>query len=241
MMAFAALPMDTPLRKAPVAVLDWETTWDDMHGQYPVSVAVIHCELGLRGSEKVVLNQLIDPLVQIREEATRIHGIDNEKVKNAPTMKDVLPGVLELISGRILAAYNLPFDWCILDEQCKIHELDGPVFGFLDPLVWAKVADRRERGKKLSDVARRRGFRFDAHDAAADALTTARVMPLLLRDLRSVTGFDCKQLDTVAGIWEFTKREGLGWERWYKGWCAKQPDRDEPELKYHSLLLPKIA
>lgn len=239
-MAFVTGTSDMPLRRAPVAILDWETTWDDMRGQYPVSVAVVHCEMGVMGSEKVVMNQLIDPMTNIRPEATKIHGIDNEKVKDAPTMRDVLPDVLKLIDGRVLGAYNLPFDWCILDEQCKIHGLDGPSFGFIDPLVWAKVADRRQKGKKLSDVARRRGFRFDAHDAAADALTTARVAPLLLRDLRSITGFDCKALDTVAGIWEFTKKEAIAWEDNYKGWCARQ-NRSEPELKWHNLLMPQIA
>jgi DNA polymerase III epsilon subunit-like protein len=223
----------SPLRRAPVAILDWETTWTD-DAQHPVSVAVVHCELGVVGSEKLVMNQLIKPSVPIRPEATKIHGIDDAKVANSPSVQQVIPEIMKHLDGRVLAAFNLPFDWEILaDRMVEIQEVPLS-FGMLDPLVWAKVADKYQRGKKLTDVARRRGIVFQAHDASSDAMATARVMPLLLRDLRQM-GVSTKAFDSVGAIWEWTKFEGLAWEVNYKNHCRLNNKRP-PSLSYHRIL-----
>lgn len=238
-MSFIQPDSDMPLRRAPVAVIDWETTWDSFRQQYPVSVAVVHCELGIKGTEVPVFQSLINPMVRISQEATDIHGIDNDAVADAPECHEVLPQILDLIDGRVLASYNLPFDWQILHDECKRAGLDAPPFGCLDPLVWAKVVDKYEKGKKLGQVAARRGIMFDAHEAVADAMTTAKIMPLLLQGLRYQKGFNVRYLDSVAGIWGYTVHEALAWEDWYEGWCAKN-DRQKPELKWRGLMRPQM-
>jgi DNA polymerase-3 subunit epsilon len=230
--------LDRPLRLCPLAVLDFESTWLDTGEQHPVSVALIHAELGRSGNETIFTHELIKPSVPIRPEATAIHGITDEMVAHADPICDILDRLLDGIEGRVLCSYNLPFDWGILDEQLRMAgylEEDCPEFGFLDPLVWAKVTDKFEKGKKLTDVARRRGLVFAAHDASADAITTARVAPLLLRDLKSMKGFDHKVLDSVGSMWEWTKKEAIAWEVWFRNYCYRQ-NRPIPDCKWHEIL-----
>jgi DNA polymerase III epsilon subunit-like protein len=222
------------LRGAKVAVIDFETTWDDdsARTQHPVSVAVVHCDLGVLGSERVVLNQVINPECRIRPEATAIHGISNERVFDKPTFDKVLPEIAEAIDGRVLASYNLPFDWGVLN----LYAPGLCPFGSLDPLVLAKVADQFKRSKKLVDVAARRGINLEnAHDACADALATARVIPLLLRDIKQAKTFRPEALDSVAGIWDWTCREAIAWERWYASSRARD-GKPTPDLQWHKLL-----
>lgn len=238
-MTFIGPDSDMPLRRAPVAVIDWETTWDSFRQQYPVSVAVVHCELGIKGTEVPVFQSLINPEVRISKEATDIHGIDNDAIRDAPLCADILPQILEFVDGRALASYNLPFDWQILHDECENAGLEAPPFGCLDPLVWAKVADKYKRGKKLHEVAGRRGIRFDAHQAVADAMATAKIMPLLLGDLKRMSGFSPGALDTIKGIWGYTVSEALAWEKWYEDYCVRK-DKPKPELKWRSLMRPQM-
>lgn len=220
------------LRKCPVVVIDWETTWEDNEDrtQHPVSVALVHCDLGVAGSERVVFTSTIKPKVRIREEATKIHGISNEMVEKSPSVEDLVPDLERFLDGRVLASYNIPFDVPIL--QRYVAEIP---YGTLDPLIWAKVVDQYKPSKKLVDVAGRRGITFAAHDASADALTTAKIMPMLLAELKGTKKFDPKSLDSVAGIWAYTQKEALAWERWYRSSCETK-GRPEPRLDWHRIL-----
>lgn len=219
---------DLPLRRSKVAVVDFETTWENNEDrtQHPVSIAVVHCDLGVVGSEKVVFYETIRPSVEISEEATAIHGITNDDVRNSPFMEELVQDLRCLLDGRLLAAYNIPFDVPLL--QRYIPEIP---FGTLDPLVWARVVDRKKNGKSLVKVAERRGFKFAAHRADEDALVTARLMPRLLAELKSVKGFDPVTLDSIYLLWLYTKVEALKWEKWLEGHAKGKVD-----MAWHKLL-----
>lgn len=205
-----------PLRGAPIAVLDFETTGVDPRTCHPVQVAVATCRLG-ESEPEVAFRTLIRPPSPIPEAASAIHDITDADVADAPTMAEALPDLLSLLNGRVLAAYNLPFDWQILARFAPSIPF-GSICGF----VLARAIDKFERGKKLSDVASRRGIRFDAHDAGSDALTTARLLPVLLRELARgkerqdrygrthKDGPWCEPADlrSVGALWRWTLRAG---------------------------------
>ena len=64
-------------------------------------------------SGAVVIDSLVKPSIQIPLDSTRIHGISNEDVIDAPPFRMVYNELLNkvLIPGRPLAAYNSDFDW----------------------------------------------------------------------------------------------------------------------------------
>ena len=59
---------------------------------------------------KVLLNTLVNPKRNIPWYASKVHGISSAMVKGMPTLEDLLPNILEVISGQKLVIYNAPFD-----------------------------------------------------------------------------------------------------------------------------------
>ena len=234
-----ALVMDPaakrPLRGAPVAVLDFETTGPDPRSCVPVQVAVAHYLLG-DSEPDVVYASLINPGVPIPEGATAVHHITDEAVKDAPTWTEALEPLLHALEGRVLVAFNLPFDWQILARGVVAsgRSLSELPFGGLDPLVWAKVAHRYQKGKKLVDVAARYNVPIDAHDASGDVLATARVMPKLLHDLGRHQECGRDPLLSVGAMWAWTLRNALAEDRGYAAWCRTQ-GRLDPILYWEEL------
>ena len=213
------------LRGAPVAVIDYETTGVNPLTCAPVSVAVVHLDLGDTEPE-IVYQSLINPGMPIPEESTEIHGITDEDVQGAPTPEQACARVSELCEGRVLAAYNLPYDWQILNRYAPT-----PFMG-LCGYVMARACDKYEKGKRLADVAARRDLEFDAHDAGSDALVTGRLLPILLRDLGrgrknrwgNLGGPWCEpgDLHSVGAFWEWTVRNGRAQERDLAAYFEKQ-------------------
>ncbi|MBL3664558.1 3'-5' exonuclease [Streptomyces sp. M2CJ-2] len=86
-----------------VVVLDTETT--GLHdGARIVEIAV----LGVDGS--VLLDSLVNPGDPIPADATRIHGITNDTVKDAPSFSSLLVPLTEALHGRKVVIYNRDFD-----------------------------------------------------------------------------------------------------------------------------------
>ena len=59
---------------------------------------------------RVLLSSLVKPSSAIPLAAQKIHGITNEMVSNAPSWPVLWPSIRNFLFGRIIAAYNAPFD-----------------------------------------------------------------------------------------------------------------------------------
>ena len=232
-MGVLACDEDRPMRGAPTAILDFETTGTEPGMRHPVQIAVLRCRLG--DDLDPVWQTLVRPPVPIPAEAAAVHGITDDRVADAPPFRDVATRLLELLDGHILCAYNLPFDHAVLTEALADEGRVGqapPLVG-LDPLVWAKVVDKYERGKRLEDVAGRRGITFPAHDAAADVTATARVMPLLLRELALSRELVRRELHHLDRFWRWQRRTALTQEQEYRDW-RRRNSGDEPTMAWHA-------
>lgn len=84
-------------------VLDTETT--GLHDSARIVEIAI---LSIDG--EVLLDSLVNPGVPIPAEATRIHGITDEMVKDAPTFSDLLVPLTAALHGRKVVIYNRDFD-----------------------------------------------------------------------------------------------------------------------------------
>ncbi|MDX2697119.1 3'-5' exonuclease [Streptomyces ipomoeae] len=85
------------------AVLDTETT-----GLHDSARIVEIAVLGIDGS--TLLNSLVNPGVPIPAEASRIHGITDGMVKDAPTFSDLLVPLTGALMNRKIVIYNQAFD-----------------------------------------------------------------------------------------------------------------------------------
>lgn len=225
---------------ARIAMIDVETTGID-----PTCERIVEIAVAVGESRQVVSRHswLVNPGIPIPAAATQVHGITNEMVRcEGISLRDALVELDAVIAGSVVAAYNAPFD---------NEFITGPAMGldvpcnewrdsvWLDPLVWAKEAQKYERSKKLGAVAERLGVPVvgQAHRATADAETALHVLYALRRpsawaDWGRRQGIaDADSLRTALGTFfpadldaciEAQERLRAEQEADFKAWQAKQ-------------------
>lgn len=90
--------------------LDTETTGIDGRAEI-VEIAVVD------HGGATLLDTLIRPDDIIPAEVTRIHGIDDTMVADAPRWPDVYPLLAEIIHGRTVVVYNAEFDFRLVNQM----------------------------------------------------------------------------------------------------------------------------
>lgn len=96
--------------------LDTETTGLDETAE-AIELAVVNSQ------GEILIDTLIKPSSPIPKTATDLHGITNAHVANAPCWQDIYPEIAALLTGRLVLAYNAPFDTRILQQTCRIYRL----------------------------------------------------------------------------------------------------------------------
>lgn len=101
--------------KKPIIFFDLEATGTDTGTDRIVEIAMI--KLHPNGNKEKYVKRL-NPTIPISAEATGIHGISNEDVKDAPTFKMVAKEISEWMRGCDLGGYNaVRFDIPMLAEE----------------------------------------------------------------------------------------------------------------------------
>lgn len=131
---------------------------------------------------------LLNPGVPIPPEVTEVHGITNEKAALGDPPAEALEEIISILASALnhemaLVVYNARFDISMLDREAKRHNLiplsERAKLKIVDPLILDKQMVEKRRGKRTLDlVCGHYNIPFDpdsAHDAAADALYSARL------------------------------------------------------------------
>ena len=157
--------------------LDTETT-----GLYPPRDKIVEIAI-INGDGEVLLNTLVNPEREIPAEVIDIHGIDNKMVKDSPTIEDLEPKLMEILSGKTLIVYNLDFDIRFLsrevvdsikDEYCCMKRF-ARVYG-----EW-NINHGNYKWQSLTIAADYIGYKWKgkAHRALADTLACRAVWEYL--------------------------------------------------------------
>lgn len=175
-----------------IIVFDTETTGLTLHPDAPLHKQPKIIELGAallneKGEVVETLSQLINPGEIITEEITRITGITNADLVDAPSFEQALPMLRQIFSEAFAVfAHNLPFDKAMLrNDLARINCLDFPW-----PLQeYCTVGIHKEfwgRNPKLTEL-----YEFatgeplpQTHRALDDVMALVRVVKVL--DLHSV-------------------------------------------------------
>jgi DNA polymerase III epsilon subunit family exonuclease len=164
---------------ARIAVVDTETTgFSPAEGHALVEVAVVR----LAGVEPAAeWSTLMHPGRPIPPDASRIHGITDAMVQDAPGPAEVARRLREEIGERVLVFHNAPFDLPFLIELLRAQGQPPILNPIIDTLGLARGL-YPEGGNGLEALARRLGIEAgEAHRALGDARTTARVLRALAR------------------------------------------------------------
>lgn len=182
---------DTPLDQAPLVVLDTETT-----GLYPamghrvVEVAAVRLE-GWR--EVNSFSALVNPGRPMDPGASRVNGIYDEDLMDAPPFSSVAPSLHRLLDGAVIVAHNARFDANFLGMEYSLFNAEAPTFE--GPLeidnAWMCTLQLARRlftfnRNSLGHVAQILGVRTGrAHRALNDVYTTIGILKRMSREFHN--------------------------------------------------------
>jgi DNA polymerase III subunit epsilon len=160
--------------KKPLAIFDLETTGINLSSDRIVEIAIIKI---MPDSSVQRKRKLLNPEMPIPPQATEVHGITNEMVKDAPTFKQAANEIKQFIDGCDLAGYNSNrFDVPILMEEFLRAGIE------ID-LKTTKLVDVQRIFHQMEQRTLSAAYKFycsknleDAHSAEADAGATWEVL-----------------------------------------------------------------
>lgn len=185
-------------------VLDIETT-----GTHPVRNEII--EIGAvyveNGQPIKKFNQLVCPKEAISEYITAITGIDDEMVKHAPTIEEVMPKFIEFCGDVPLIGHNIIlFDYRMLKAQATKLGYSFEKMG-LDTLVISRKMLQELPSRKLGALCEHYNISLEnAHRAYDDAYATYELFKKLQESFEEIAP---KLFTPEPMLWEMPKWEPI--------------------------------
>ncbi|MGE7950852.1 3'-5' exonuclease [Lysinibacillus xylanilyticus] len=154
-------------------VLDFETTGLSNNTDEIIQVAAVRYE-NFEEKEKFVT--FVKPSKRIPYDATEINGISNDDVKDAPSIKEILPKLLEFLKDDVIVAHNASFDMKFLLSAMYKEEIEYRKFKAIDTLALSRKHIDFTKNHKLSTL---KSFlklnHLKSHDALHDCYVTAEL------------------------------------------------------------------
>jgi len=179
-------------------VVDIETTGGAARYHKIIEIAIVTLE-----HDQIVdqYSTLVNPQKTIPAFITSLTGISNEMVDNAPTFRDIADKINELTEGKIFVAHNVNFDYSFLKQEFNIL---GSKFD-RKKLCTVRLAKKIFPGFSsygLGSLTNRLDIRIkNRHRALGDALATAKVLELLIKnDSKDFIGFSLKKTSREATL-----------------------------------------
>ncbi len=200
--------MNLKLHK-PLCIFDLETTGINVAKDRIVEICVLKVNPDASRESKT---WLVNPETPIPKEASAVHGIFDEDVKDAPTFKEIASKIMTMISGCDLGGFNSNrFDVPLLAEELLRAGVDFDLNKF--KLVDAQTIFHKMEPRNLSAA-----YKFyckkeleNAHSAEADVMATFEVLdaqvghyPDLPKDVAGLSDFSYhNKFADLAGMIHF--------------------------------------
>ena len=162
-------------------VFDLETTGISFRTEKITEIGIMKVK---NGEVIDTFETFVNPEKPIPMRVQEITNITDDMVKDAPTIEEVLPKVLEFFGDSVLVAHNADFDTSFIKYNC---EKMGLKFDntYLDTLRLAKDLFPEYKKYKLGIIAENLGIKVEvAHRALDDVDTTVKVFNVMLKMLK---------------------------------------------------------
>lgn len=158
-------------------IVDIETTGGS-HERDKITEICILVHDGLTVTEK--FTTLINPERHIPEYISRMTGITNQMVENAPKFYEVAKKIVEMTEGHIFVAHNVNFDYNFIRQEFRSLGYDWKRDKLCTVRLSRKLLPRRV-SYSLGRLCESLGITIEArHRAAGDAEATAQLFDILL-------------------------------------------------------------
>lgn len=194
---------DRPLKDLCFAVFDTETTGLLPHKDEIVQIGALRVLNG-RLVEGEVFDTLVNPERKIPEASTRVHGITNAMVAEAPTIARAGADFHLFATDAVVVAHNAPFDMAFLRRHAKSAEVEWnhPI---LDTVLLSAVLFGASVPHTLDALCERLDITIPAalrHTALGDAQATAKALVKMLPML------EARGFNTLGAVIGQTQQHG---------------------------------
>lgn len=193
----------------PFCFFDLETTGADTSSDRIVQIGMIFCDSNLNVIEEK--SRLVNPEISIPQEASDVHGITDDMVRNEPTFSRIAKSLYEKIKGHIMVGYNSNrFDRSLLFSEFRRVGIEPLMnhFIFIDSCVIFKRKEERTLAAALKFYC---GEELEgAHDAFFDTRATLDVFKKQIQmyndlgnteeQISMYSNYDCIHLDASGFI-----------------------------------------
>lgn len=160
--------------KNPLVFIDLETTGIDVVNDRIVEISALKI---MPTGKQEIKTRRVNPTIPIPAEATAVHGISNDDVKDEPTFKEIAKSLAQFLEGCDMAGFNSnKFDFPLLAEEFLRADVD---FDFRK----RKFIDVQTIFHKMEKRTLEAAYKFycnkdlmGAHSAEADAIATFEVL-----------------------------------------------------------------
>jgi len=130
-----------------------------------------------------IFHSLVNPKRLIPPDATRVNGITNEMVSEAPVIENIFPKFLEFIGNSWLVAQNARFDMSFIMKYLMQFRIKRQIEVY-DTMIFSRRAYPGESKHNLDIICQRLGLKVvaeDRHRSLGDVKLTAQAF-FALRD-----------------------------------------------------------
>lgn len=160
----------------------------------------------------------VNPGRPIPYEITKLTGINDGMVLEAPAIETVLPEFLEFIGDAVLVAHNAGFDVGFINQNCRYQEIEKE-FLSIDTIAMAQILLPTLSRYRLNIVAKALNITLKNHHRAVDdAQATAEIFMRLAEMLKE------RGITTLEGLNQFG---------------SMNPDGIRKQPAYHAVILAK--
>jgi len=160
-----------------LVAVDLETT-----GLSPLVDKIIEIAAVKITSEGLVseFHTLINPMIDVPEFTIQFHGLTNDDLKSAPTIKKPLKEFWEFVGRHPMIAHNSSFDLGYLIKSSHDFQIDFPPLDIYDSCRWGRAAykprENPPENYKLSTLSTYCGFILNHHVAIEDTYACLKIM-----------------------------------------------------------------
>lgn len=201
-----------PWLDMPFLCVDTETTGLDRRHNRVIEIAWVH----FQGQQELEASaHLCRHEAPLPSEIVSLTGITHDMVRDAKPFADHIPAFLDALSkSAFVVAYNASFDRLFIESEFAHAGVALPEKHWIDPCVLVREIDKFQKGKRLTDAARRWGVDLnEAHRAQADATATGK---LLYKLAPHVPAFSLPELIVVQRQWQEQQEQS------YRAYAARK-------------------
>lgn len=195
---------------------------------------------------------LINPKCPIPQEASAIHNITDEMVKEAPSFEEVGKKFIEFCQGEVvlIAHNNDAFDKPFIEAEFQRNNVPLPQWPFIDSLKFSRKYRPDLPRHSLQHLREYHGIEANnAHRALDDVVILHQVFSQMIDDLTMETIIELMSEKTILRHMPFGKHRGTplkemppGYVRWlHENGALDKPDNAELKEAFAALGMLPIA